>query len=79
MCYGVYLLHARLEQKNAFLAPETWLWGYSDEYKPEDSVAGALEVACKAQSDNLQCRFASLGHPNQRGEGEYAKAIQNVL
>jgi lysophospholipase L1-like esterase len=77
--------------KNAIFADESWLWGLELDGGPADDVElGGVEdkraQACSiVESDDpdrtleIKCVRASVGHPNQAGAAEYARAIIAVL
>ena len=80
--------------ENAAFAPDTWLWGVTEDSPAFQSVALGLELfpedpmfemrledcfRSDAIGDGLTCVYASMGHPNPDGARAYADAVVRAL
>jgi hypothetical protein len=72
----------KFSKENSIFASDSWLFGINSDLSPEDSVARARAVECEragsSRTDSLTCKVASVGHPNTKGEKEYARVIINI-
>jgi hypothetical protein len=81
----VFFADPKFGAANAALAPDSFVYGIHVDLSPDDpaSVAGPRATACdaagSAQTNVLECKRASMGHPNPRGAQAYANAILPLL
>jgi hypothetical protein len=73
------------QDRNAALAPDTWLFGINlgiGGAQSEDPVAASRAVSCAATPASRRvpyCEVASIGHPNALGARAYFDAIKPLI
>jgi hypothetical protein len=75
----IYLAVPQIGPEHAALAADAWLFGVNAQGSPEDPVASQRRRQCDDASQGFECRMASVGHPNQRGEAAYYHAVLPYL
>ncbi len=82
----VFFAQPNFLSKNAFMAPDAWLWGVDLPLIPQDGQAiggvaqqRALNCAASGSLAPLHCNIASIGHPNVAGAKAYAQSITALL
>lgn len=72
----IYYANPDFEPKNSVMGSDPWLWGVTWNLQPEDPKRKYREKYCNS---DIECKYASVFHPNKKGAKKYAQAIEKVL
>ncbi len=73
--------HVPFAPENCICAPRSWLWGLSPQVTALDPLAALRQQLCQERGcgEDTFSLLASVGHPNQEGARQYARAIVGAL